>query len=193
MSVPSSHHGQTRSPVSPERRAWVERRTDRFIPRALQRYREQVLYLVVGGWNTLFGYGVFVILYQLVGGHVGYAVVIVASYVLAVFNAYLGYRYVAFRSHGRVLHEFPRFSAVYLLTMVVNLAFFPLALHVLPISAYAVQALFTVGVVIASYLGHRYFSFRLPAAEDLAVIDAGEHGNGANRETSPEDQVSGGE
>lgn len=193
MSVPSSQPGQTRTSVSPERRAWVERRADRFIPRALQQYREQVLYLVVGGWNTLFGYGVFVILYQLVGGHVGYAVVIVASYVLAIFNAYLGYRYVAFRSHGRVLHEFPRFSAVYLLTMVVNLAFFPLALHVLPISAYAAQALFTVGVVIASYLGHRYFSFRLPAAEDLAVIDAGEHGNGAKRETSPEDQVSGGE
>ena len=79
---------------------------DRFIPRPLMRYREQVLYLAVGGWNTLFGYAVFATLYYLVGDVVGYGVVIVVSYVVAILNAYVGYRYVAFRSHGSVLTSF---------------------------------------------------------------------------------------
>lgn len=144
------------------RRAWVERSADRFIPRPLMRYREQVLYLAVGGWNTLFGYAVFATLYYLVGDVVGYGVVIVVSYVVAILNAYVGYRYVAFRSHGSVLHELPRFSVVYLATMVVNLVFFPIALQVLPASPYLVQAVFMFGVVVVSYLGHRYFSFALP-------------------------------
>jgi putative flippase GtrA len=144
------------------RRAWVERTADGFIPRPLLRYREQVLYVAVGGWNTLFGYAIFAILYFLVGDVVGSSVVIVASYLVAIANAYIGYRYVAFRSHGSVLHELPRFSAVYLATMVVNLVFFPIALQVLPLSPYLVQALFMFGVVVVSYVGHRHFSFALP-------------------------------
>ena len=83
------------------------------------------------------------------------------SYVVAILNAYVGYRYVAFRSHGSVLHELPRFSAVYLATMVVNLVFFPVALRLFPASPYLVQAAFMFGVVVVSYLGHRYFSFAL--------------------------------
>ena len=183
----------SRDPAARERRAWVERVADRFIPRRLQPYREPVLYLVVGSWNTLFGYVAFVVLYHQVGGQVGDAVVIMASYALAILNAYVGYRYVAFRSYGSVLREFPRFSAVYLLTMIVNLVFFPMALRVLPISPYAVQALFTIGVVITSYLGHRHFSFRHPAAIDLTAVAGGGPGYGTTRAGLPEDPVPGGE
>ena len=33
------------------------------------RRREQVLYLVVGGWNTVFGYAVWALMQFLLGGH----------------------------------------------------------------------------------------------------------------------------
>jgi putative flippase GtrA len=143
-----------------ERRQWVERTADRLIPRRLIRYREQLLYLAVGAWNSLFGYGVFVVLYYFLNALTNYAVIIVTSYVISIANAYVGYRYLVFRSRGNVLRELPRFSAVYLVTMAVNLIFFPLALKALPVNAYVVQAIFAVGVVVASYLGHKYFSFR---------------------------------
>ena len=128
--------------------------------------RDKVLYVAVGVWNTVAGYGSFAILYYMLSGTVGYAVIIVMSYAFAIVNAYLGYRYIAFRSHGSILREFPRFSAVYLATLVVNLAVFPLALRVLPFGAYVVQALFTVAVVAASYVAHRNFSFRQRSATD---------------------------
>ena len=124
------------------------------------RRREQVLYLVVGGWNTVFGYGVWAVMQFLLGGFLHYLVIVVLSWPIAVLNAYLGYRYIVFRSRASVLRELPRFSAVYLLTLIVNLALLPIALHALPFSIYVIQALFTAAVVVCSYLAHKYFSFR---------------------------------
>ena len=123
------------------------------------RRREQLLYLVVGGWNTVFGYGVWALMQFLLGGYLHYLVVIVLAWPIAVLNAYVGYRYIVFRSRGSILREFPRFSLVYVVTLVVNLALLPIALHVLPLNIYAVQALLTVLVVVCSYLSHKHFSF----------------------------------
>jgi putative flippase GtrA len=124
------------------------------------RRREQLLYLVFGAWNTVFGYGVWALLQYLLGGFLPYLVVVVLAWPLAVLNAYLGYRYVVFRSRSPVLKELPRFSLVYLLTLVGNLALLPVALGVLPFNIYVVQAFFAVVVVTCSYLGHKYYSFR---------------------------------
>ncbi len=137
-------------------------RDNRTLGRPVQFYfrrREQLLYLVVGGWNTLFGYAVWALMQYLLGDYLNYLVIVVLSWPIAVLNAYVGYRYIVFRSRGPVLRELPRFSLVYVATLVVNLALLPVALRVLPFSIYVVQALFTVVVVVCSYLGHKYFSF----------------------------------
>ena len=123
------------------------------------RRREQLLYLVIGGWNTVFGYGIWAVLQYLLGDHLHYLVVVLLAWPIAVLNAYLGYRFVVFRSRGPVLKEFLRFSLVYVATLVVNLALLPIALNVLPFNIYVVQALLTTVVVISSYLSHRYYSF----------------------------------
>jgi putative flippase GtrA len=124
------------------------------------RRREQVLYLVVGGWNTVFGYAVWALLQFLLGDYLNYLVIVVLSWPIAVLNAYLCYRHFVFRSRGPVLRELPRFSLVYLATLVVNLALLPVALRVLPFNIYVVQGIFTGVVVVCSYLGHKYYSFR---------------------------------
>ena len=123
------------------------------------RYREPLAYVIVGGWNTLFGYGCFAALYYLLHTHLHVDVILVFSYVLSIANAYVGYRYVVFRSRGPILRELPRFSMVYVGSLLVTLVVLPIALHVLPFSIYVVNALFTAVVVVASYLAHKYFSF----------------------------------
>ena len=125
----------------------------------LVRRREPLAYLVVGGWNTLFGYGVFALLYYLLHETLHVDVILVCSYAIGVANNYVLYRRLVFRSKGRVLRELPRFSLVYVITLAVNLVVLPLALRTLPLSAYVVQAVFTAVVVVASYLANRYFSF----------------------------------
>jgi len=123
------------------------------------RRREQVLYLVVGGWNTAFGYGIWAPLQFLLGDHLHYLVVVLIAWPIAVLNAYLGYRYLVFHSRGSILAELPRFSLVYVATLAVNLVLLPIALRVLPFNIYVVQALLTMIAVVGSYLGHKYFSF----------------------------------
>jgi putative flippase GtrA len=88
------------------------------------------------------------------------------SWPFAVVNAYIGYRYIVFRSHGPMLRELPRFSLVYVASLIVNLALLPIALRVLPFNIYVDQALFLGVVVIGSYLGHKYYSFRGARSRD---------------------------
>lgn len=80
--------------------------------------REQILYLVVGGWNTVFGYMEWAVLQFLLGNYLHYLVIVVISWPIAVINAYLGYRYLIF--------------------------------HVLHLSIYVVNGLFTCALVVAS-------------------------------------------
>jgi len=123
-------------------------------------YREPIAFLLVGGWNTVFGYAVFALLYYLLKGHVHVDVILVLSYAISIANAYVGYRYVVFRSTGSMKRELPRFMSVYGVTLLANLIVLPLALRVLPWNAYVVQGLFTFVIVALSYFGHKYFSFR---------------------------------
>ena len=123
------------------------------------RRREQILYLVVGGWNTLFGYGVWALMEYLLHDYLHYLIILVLSWPFAVLNAYVCYRHFVFRSHGSIRRELPRFSLVYAVTLVLGLVALPILLHTLPFSIYVIQAGFTAVVVVASYLSHKYFSF----------------------------------
>jgi putative flippase GtrA len=134
------------------------------------RRREQLLYLVVGAWNTVFGYAVWALMQYLLGDYLNYLVIVVLSWPIAVLNAYIGYRYVVFRSRGPIRTELPRFSLVYVVTLLANLVILPIALRVLPFSIYIVQAMWTAIVVICSYLSHRYFSFRGVRRTDAPAI-----------------------
>jgi putative flippase GtrA len=123
------------------------------------RRREQLLYLVVGAWNTVFGYGIWALLQYLLGDTLNYLVIVVIAWPIAVLNAYLGYRYIVFRSGGPMLRELPRFSLVYVATLAANLVLLPVALRVVPFTIYVDQALFFAAVVASSYVAHKYYSF----------------------------------
>jgi len=122
-------------------------------------HRERILYLVVGGWNTLFGYLEWALLEYLLHDYLHYLVILVISWPLAVLNAYVCYRHFVFRSKGSVWRELPRFSLVYFVTLCLGLLALPALLRTLPFNIYVIQAGYTVVVVVLSYLSHKYFSF----------------------------------
>lgn len=137
------------------------------------RQREQILYLIVGLWNTLFGYAAFALLYHALHDTAGVSKIpasmtaLVVATILGVVNNYVLYRTIVFRSHGAVRRELPRFLVVYAIVLAVNLVVLPVALRELPFSAYAVQAAYTVAVVISTYVANKYFSFA-PESHALA-------------------------
>jgi putative flippase GtrA len=123
------------------------------------RHREKVLYLIVGGWNTVFGYALWVILDLILSPPLTYLTTLAISWPFAILNAYLGYRYIVFHSPGPWWKELPRFSLVYIIVLFLDLVVLPILVRTLPFSVYVCQAGFIIVVVIASYLGHKYFSF----------------------------------
>ena len=79
-----------------------------------------VRYLCVGVFNTLFGYGTFVVALYLLNlalpQHFLYLTVILASVLSTPLNitvAYFGYKFFVFRTHGNYLREWLKCFAVY--------------------------------------------------------------------------------
>ena len=66
--------------------------------RVLLDHREEDPRRAVGGWNTLFQYLSFSLLYYLLHAHVYSSVILAMSYVLSSVNGFLGFRYVVFQS-----------------------------------------------------------------------------------------------
>jgi len=132
--------------------------------------RGQLLrYLVVGGWNTLFGYGVFAGLTWALTGRVPYAYMVAAvlSSIIAITMAYVGYKAFVFKTRGNYLREYLRFYVVYGASTLLSLALLPVFVFIVtpllpqPVYApYVAQALVMPIVVLSSFFGHQRFSFR---------------------------------
>jgi putative flippase GtrA len=126
-----------------------------------QKHQEKVNYLLVGGWNTIFGYLTFVALYYLLHQSIHYLILLIISNILSITNAYVGYKIFVFRTKGNYLKEYLRFYVVYGLALLLNLALLPLVVELLKINPVIAQAIIMFINVVFSYLGHKNFSFRL--------------------------------
>jgi len=129
------------------------------IRRLYKKHQEKFNYLLVGIWNTIFGYSVFVALYYLFGQWAHYMFIWVVSTVLAITNAYIGFKSFVFRTKGNYLREYLRFYVVYSGSMLLNIVLLPLCVEILRIAPPAAQGgIICVGAVV-NYLGHKHFSF----------------------------------
>ena len=122
--------------------------------------QQEVRYLIAGGWNTLFGYGVFVGLLYLLQRWVHYMVLAVVCNVLAITMAFATHKLFVFRTRGNVLREYLKFYGVQGVATVVGLVALPFCVEVLKISPYVAPLLILIVTLAVSYVGHKHFSFR---------------------------------
>lgn len=123
-------------------------------------HEQKIRYLIIGGWNTVFGYGVFAALYFWLEGSIHYLVILSISYVLSITNAYIGYKFFVFQTKGNIVREYLRFYVVYAAAFLVNLAILPLLVEIGDLNMYISQALVTMLTIIGSYILHKNFSFK---------------------------------
>jgi putative flippase GtrA len=117
------------------------------------------MYLLVGGWNTVFWYACFAVLYYLLWQRLAPSVIVVIAYLIATMNGFLTFRYLVFKPVRNPIVEYFRFQGVYLPILVLNVVALPLALS-MNLSAYIVQPLCSVFAFVAAYFGNKYFAFR---------------------------------
>lgn len=125
----------------------------------LIRHEQKLRYLIIGGWNTVFGYAVFAALnWGLASVH--YLVILTVSYIISITNAYVGYKLFVFRTKGNILKEYLRFYVVYGASFGFNVVALPVLVEGFTMNVYAAQALIIVITIAGSYLLHKHYSFK---------------------------------
>lgn len=127
---------------------------------------EVLAYLAVGGWNTVFGMGIYALAYWLFGKDVNYLVLAIPTNILAISNAFLCYKLFVFRTKGNWLREYFRCFLVYGGGTLLGMGLLWFFVHVFAINPVIANIAGTVLVVIGSFLGHKYFSFRKDKAKE---------------------------
>ncbi len=137
-------------------------------------------YLLIGGWNTLFGYSTYALFTTLLMPRLrfGYILASIFSSLINITVAYFGYKFFVFKTQGNYLVEWFRCILVYGSGMVPGLVLLPLLVtglhyifHLQRSAPYIAGALLMGFGVIYSFFGHKHFSFRVPedAAHDAAT------------------------
>lgn len=125
---------------------------------------EKLRFLVVGGWNTLFGYGMLWILDGLLHDHVHYTLILTLNWVIGVTQNLFTFKLLVFRTRGDWLKEYLRSYVVYAGAFMLNLAIVAAIMELWHPRLVIAQLPALAVVTVVSYVGHKYFTYR--TAED---------------------------
>ena len=120
-------------------------------------FNQKIRFLLVGGFNTVFAYGVFALL-LFIG--VPYLPALVIQYIITVNVSVLTMRYYVFRSEGDFLTEYFKACSVYVVMFVFNSVFLSFLVEICKMSELWGQALYLTVSTVLTYLFHKNFSFR---------------------------------
>jgi len=125
-------------------------------------------YLFVGGFNTVFGYSCFALLTLVMTPHLPHAYILagVLSSIINITVSFLNYKWFIFKTKGNYLREWTRCVVVYSGGILAGALLLPacvfLLRHVTPMqemAPYVAAAILTAINVVASFIGHKKFSF----------------------------------
>lgn len=126
---------------------------------------DKIAFVIVGVANTAIGFFWFILFELTIGQIAGYMVSLLVAHVAAVLCAFVLYRTLVFRVTGHVLRDLLRFELVYLTALAVNAILLPISVEIVGIPPIPSQLLIVFITAVMSYVGHKYFSFRRPAAQ----------------------------
>jgi putative flippase GtrA len=131
-------------------------------------------YLLVGGWNTAFGYGSFVLfawMFSKPWPRYGYIVGGVLSSVVSITLAFFLYKRFIFKTKGHYLSEWLRCMTVYGSSIAIGSVILPCIVfvirHTTSLNAkapYIAAALMSGFNVVYNFLGNKKYSFRTPTS-----------------------------
>ena len=139
--------------------------------------RPEVRYLVFGGLNTAFSFGLFTVALLVLhewGVPGDYAIAITFSWIVSNVTSFVLQRRFVFKGTGHPLREFVKFTSVTFGSFLANLALSWFSAEVLgftgAVEKLISQFIVTVILVVATYVLHRTFSFRSSGAEPAGMV-----------------------
>lgn len=119
---------------------------------------ESLKFFIVGGWNTLFGLGLYSTL-VLILGQSHYLLLGLLCNVISITQAYLLYKFFVFKTKGNMIAEYLKCYTVYGTSMFLGFILMYVFVDILKIPALYSNFIVTGLLTIVSYLGHRNFTF----------------------------------
>ncbi len=134
----------------------------------LSKHNLKARFVLVGVWNTIFGYLVFCLLDSLFMNifdprYIAYMSAMILTYIISPVNAYISHKYITFKSKVKgkeIITEFLRFVSTYVVTFLLSLILLPFFVEIFHITPKISAAMVMFVCTVISYLGHSRFSFR---------------------------------
>ena len=118
---------------------------------------QKLRFLLVGGFNTVFAYLVFALLFAAI--NLPYLWALIIQYFITINVSVLTMRYYVFQSEGDFWKEFCKAWSVYIFMFLFNSVALTFLVEICNLNELYAQALYLVISTIITYILHKYFSF----------------------------------
>ena len=139
-----------------------------FILNFLNKYKLEIKFIIVGIWNTFFGYLLFFFLDIIFeknfdSRQIAYMSAIFLGQIISIISAFFLHKYLTFNSYKKgkeAFIEFIKFCMTYAFVFILNLIFLPLIVEFLNINPRIAALIIIIFSSIISFYGHLKFSFK---------------------------------
>ncbi len=121
---------------------------------------KRIRYILIGGINTSVGLSVYPILYLILDSVLTYFQILILSQAICIGFAYLSTKKMVFKTKGNWGGEISKFLTFHAIVLVTNILTLPLLVDAVGLSPIIGQTLFSVIVMILSYVWHSRITFR---------------------------------
>jgi len=121
--------------------------------------RRKLVYLLVGGFNSVAGYSIVVGLYHLLKSHLDIVYIAVIGNMLAISISFCTYKLLVFKTRGRWMQEYLRSYLVYGSAAIINVLLLWIFVTGLSFNIWLAQGAAMLITVVLSYIGHSQFTF----------------------------------
>jgi putative flippase GtrA len=126
-------------------------------------HSEQLRYLVVGGWNTIFGYLTGVGFFLLLDQHLHIVLIAIFSNIVAITMSFITYKLLVFKTCDKWLSEYLKCYLVYGVNTLVGIFLLWLFVEHFSVNIWLAQGAIIGLTVVFSYLLHKRFTFKRSA------------------------------
>lgn len=121
---------------------------------------EMIKYLIVGGFNTVFGYLIGVIGFLLLQNKMHILFIAAISNILAISMSFLTYKTLVFKTKGDWIEEYLKCYMVYGSTALLGGLLIWIFVDYLSLNIWLAQAIVVLVTVCVSYFGHKKYTFK---------------------------------
>jgi len=120
---------------------------------------QKTKYLLVGSYNTIFGYLIFVSLFHYFSSTINFSLLLALSHIISVTNNFFLYRSLVFKVREKIVRNYLRFHLVYFYVYIINLILLTILVNIMSWNIYLSQGLIIIITTILSYFLNKNYSF----------------------------------